>query len=857
MSYGLGIDLGTSFTRAAINRGGQSRMVSLGEQSVLMPSIVGVRPDGTLVVGRADATDDPGRTGRDFKRRLGDPTPLVLGGVPHSAVSLLAATLRSVIEILTAMEGAPPDRVVLTYPAVWGPYRREQFAEVPRLAGLDDVILMTEPEAAAQHYATRHPLADGQAFAIYDLGGGTFDSTVTRKTSSGMQILGLPEGVEWVGGVDFDEAVLAHVDQAVNGAISALDPREPIAARALQRIREECVRAKEQLSRDQATNIVVLLPHRHTQVRLTRAEFEATIQTPLEATLAALRRTIRSASVEIEDLAGVLLVGGSSRIPLISRMLGTDLGRPVLTDPRPQHCVALGAAVLAGAGLAGSNDRSSPRRPSRQLRRRIVAATATTALLVGGGAYAALQLAPSDGTDTPSTSDSGSGGLPVTGPVLGPGGRCLDITNAIPDDGAVVQLFGCNGSPAQNWTLQPDGTVQAFAKCLSTGPAATGAEAGALAVQLQTCAGTANQRWTLQNGAIVNQQADLCLKVVGDTDTDRTPLVATACGDQNDPLWSLPPNPASNAISASAAQLTPGRTIAGLGRRPQGIATSPDGRQIFVPNVVAETLSVIDTTTGTVVRKVEMPAAPQYVTVSPDGRRLYVTLNDPSAKVNSVQVVDTLTWSLVRRIKIGKQLFAPAVSPDGSLLYVPDHGWSRIVVLDTASYAVKAKIKVPTAPHGVVFSPDGLRAYAVDHESSVVTVLDVSTNRGVDQIPVGISPVAVAMAPDGRQLAVANYDAASVTLINLADNDVEAEIAVGKQPLSVAYAPDGRHLYAVNDGSDSLSVIDVGTGKVTSTVETGREPWTVALSPDGRHAYVVNATADTVTVFDTAADHSG
>jgi YVTN family beta-propeller protein len=720
VSYGLGIDLGTSFTRAAINRGGQSRMVSLGEQSVMMPSTVGVRADGTLVVGRTEATDDdPGRTGRDFKRRLGDPTPLVLGGQPHSAVSLLAATLRSVVEILTAMEGSPPDRVVLTYPAVWGPYRREQFTEVPRLAGLENVVLMTEPEAAARHYATRHSLADGQTFAIYDLGGGTFDSTVTRKTSSGMEILGLPEGVEWVGGVDFDEAVLAHVDQTLNGAISGLDPRDPIAARALQRIREECVRAKEQLSRDQATNIVVLLPHRHTQVRLTRAEFESRIYTPLEATLAALRRTIRSASVEIEALAGVLLVGGSSRIPLVSRMLSTDLGRPVLTDPRPQHCVALGAATLAGTGLVTSNDGSRSRPSNQYLHRRIVAATAATALLIGGGAYAALQFAPADG----------------------------DARNA-----------------------------------------------------------------------------------------------------------SLPTKPASSPISASADQVAPGRTISGLGRRPQGVAVGPDGRQVFVPNVVANTLSVIDTATETVVRTVQLPGTPQYVAVSPDGRRLYVTLNDPSAEQNSIQVVDTSTWSLVQQVKVGKQLFAPAVSPDGLLLYVPDHASSRIIVLDTTSYAVKAKIKVPTAPHGAAFAPDGRRAYVVNHETSGITVLDVASNRDVGKIVVGAGPVSVAVAPNGRQVAVSNYDAASVSFVNLDNDDAVTEVKVGTQPLSVAYAADGRHLYAVNDGSDTMSVIDTGTGRVTATVATGREPWTVAVTPDGRHAYVANATADTVTVFDTATE---
>jgi molecular chaperone DnaK len=439
VEYGVGIDLGTSFTRAAVNNGGQSRMLSLRNEMLLMPSVVTSRPDGTLVPGEDEPTGvEVNSVGRDFKRRLGDPTPLMLGGRPHSAVSLMTATLKSVIEMLVAAEGAAPDRVVLTYPAVWGHYRREQFEEVIRQAGLADVVIMTEPEAAATHYARRTRLPDGALVAIYDLGGGTFDTAIARATRAGIETLGHPEGMEWVGGVDFDAAVFAHVDRLVDGAYTALDPTDPAAAISLDRIRAACIRAKESLSRADSTNIPVQLPTRHTQVRITRSEFEAMIRPSIEATVAALRRSLASAEATPADLSGVLLVGGSSRIPLVSRLLSTELGRPVLVDAHPQHCVALGAAAVAGAGL-NQPVAVPPLRPSLR-HRRLAAATVVTVLAVGGGTFA-LHTLSGGSTATPRpaptqtrvsstpTSTAGRPGLPgvsstvsAVNPVVSPAG---------------------------------------------------------------------------------------------------------------------------------------------------------------------------------------------------------------------------------------------------------------------------------------------------------------------------------------------------------------------------------------------------------------------------------------------------
>ena len=237
MPYGVGIDLGTSFTSAAVHGPDGTWMVPLSAD-VVVPSVVYARPDGTLLTGTdaehaARAEGESGRVARGFKRRLGDPTPLVLGGAAYSPAALMAAQLRDVLAEVTRAMGGPPATVVLTCPAIWGPYRREHFAEVPRLAGVPASLLITEPEAAATHYSVERRLGDGEVVAVYDLGGGTFDTTILRMRSGGMEILGTPEGIEQLGGMDFDETLLAHVDDRLDGAVSALDRSDPAAAAAL------------------------------------------------------------------------------------------------------------------------------------------------------------------------------------------------------------------------------------------------------------------------------------------------------------------------------------------------------------------------------------------------------------------------------------------------------------------------------------------------------------------------------------------------------------------------------------------------------------------------------------------------
>jgi actin-like ATPase involved in cell morphogenesis len=350
VGYSLGVDLGTTFVAAAIATATRVTMVKLGNQSVVMPATVYLREDGTLVTGEAaslQAVSNPDRIGIEMKRRLGNPTPVELGGEPYNVTALLGALLQDVIQKVIDTEGAPPERLMLTHPANWGPFRRTLFEEVPQFAGLDNPPAVTEPEAVTAHYATSRTLADGATMAVYDLGGGTFDATILRTQPGGIEILGIPDGIDRLGGVDFDEAILSYVDYVADGALSGLDMRDPQAGTALSRLRQECMLAKEALSAQSETVIPVSLPDRQFDVRFTRSTFEEMVRGPIESTIAALTRTLESAQVKPAELSAVLLVGGSARIPLIARMLSAELGRPTVVDKEPKCAVALGAATLA------------------------------------------------------------------------------------------------------------------------------------------------------------------------------------------------------------------------------------------------------------------------------------------------------------------------------------------------------------------------------------------------------------------------------------------------------------------------------------------------------------------------------
>ncbi len=356
MPYQLGIDLGTTFTSAAVARDGRVQTINLGTRTAAMPSVVLIRENGDVLVGEAAesrALVEPARAAREFKRRLGDSTPINLGGTPYRAEVLTGFLLRAVHQRVVDRMGEQPDRVVLTHPATYSPSQLELLRGAARRAGIGEVELLSEPAAGAVHYASIEQVPAGAALAVYDFGGGTFEAAVVRRDTSRFELVGTPQGIARLGGIEFDLAVLGHVDDELGGRLSDLDPNDPQSLTTVGRARIDSRTAKELLSHDVETVIPITVGGTTSHVTLTRAQLEELIRPRVIETVDALQRAVVSAGLTMAAIDRVLLVGGSSRIPLVRDLVARVTGRPVASDLDPEHAVAMGAAAAA-SGLGTS-----------------------------------------------------------------------------------------------------------------------------------------------------------------------------------------------------------------------------------------------------------------------------------------------------------------------------------------------------------------------------------------------------------------------------------------------------------------------------------------------------------------------
>jgi molecular chaperone DnaK (HSP70) len=166
VGYVVGIDLGTVYSAAAVGRDGRVEIFDLGATASVIPSVVVVREDGEILTGEAAerrSVNDPARTAREFKRRLGDPVPIILGRTPYGAEALMAHLLRAVTDAVTEREGEPPLVIALTHPANYTDYKKGLLQDAAAQAGLDlsRVRLVSEPEAAAISYAAQQRVEPG------------------------------------------------------------------------------------------------------------------------------------------------------------------------------------------------------------------------------------------------------------------------------------------------------------------------------------------------------------------------------------------------------------------------------------------------------------------------------------------------------------------------------------------------------------------------------------------------------------------------------------------------------------------------------------------------------------------------
>jgi actin-like ATPase involved in cell morphogenesis len=348
----LSVDLGTSNTVAVLSAHGRAARVVEVDGSATMPSAVFASEDGSgLVVGRdaeRRARLDPSRFEPNPKRRVDEGT-LLLGDKVVTVTDALSGVLRRVAdETSRQLGGARPEEVRLTHPAQWGPVRRNVLLTAARSAGMgSNLVLVPEPVAAAAHFASfpRQGLALGQALAVYDLGAGTFDVAIVAATQHGFAVLaeaGLPD----LGGLDVDQALLEHVGRQVSHRDPGrwqrlLRPESTGDRRARRALQEDVKAAKEALSRHPQTEVP--MPEPFEDVLVTRVELEALIRPSMLRSVELLAATIRTTGLSPGRLAGIYLVGGSSRIPLVATLIAERLRVVPTSLDQPETAVALGA----------------------------------------------------------------------------------------------------------------------------------------------------------------------------------------------------------------------------------------------------------------------------------------------------------------------------------------------------------------------------------------------------------------------------------------------------------------------------------------------------------------------------------
>ena len=346
--FAIGIDLGTSNTVAVVRSpDGRTRPLLFDGQPIL-PSTVFVDESGRIHVGRDAqrmAQLDPARCEPNPKRRI-DEQAVLLGDRELPVVTLLAALLKEIAtKAVEAVGFLPP--AALTHPAAWGPTRRGVLLEAVKQAGWPPVKLVPEPIAAARYFAEvmRRPVPVSSALAVFDFGGGTLDVAVVRNDGNGFSVIGAG-GDERLGGLDLDEALVQHVGTLIGTQYPQiwqhLSQPTSTADRRYRRLFWEDVRgAKEMLSR--STNAPVPVPGVDQAVHLTREELERLTTPLLERAVAATQATVGQAGLRPDQLSGLFLVGGSSRVPLVARLLHAKLGVAPTVLEQPELPVAEGA----------------------------------------------------------------------------------------------------------------------------------------------------------------------------------------------------------------------------------------------------------------------------------------------------------------------------------------------------------------------------------------------------------------------------------------------------------------------------------------------------------------------------------
>ncbi|MGF1569077.1 MAG: Hsp70 family protein [Nodosilinea sp.] len=351
MGKAVGIDLGTTNSVVAALDNGQPWVIPDLDGELMLPSCVGQSDQGKLLVGTLALRQyaaAPERTVKSIKRHMGTEHSTILGERTYSPQEISAIILRTLKQQAEEALGEPVSQAVITVPAYFTDAQRQATKEAGEIAGLEVLQILNEPTAAALAYDLRTEAT--QRVLVYDLGGGTFDVSIVEITGEVTEVLA-SHGNNRLGGDDFDRQLMRHLADRFKQIHGVAVPEDAITQARLLRAAEAAkmalsdhsfVTVREPFLGSQGKTAL------HLEFELSRQDFEDLIRPLLRETLDAIDRALTDAGLESDDLDQVLLVGGSTRIPLVRHMVEDHLEQSPTDSVQPDLCVALGAAMQAG-----------------------------------------------------------------------------------------------------------------------------------------------------------------------------------------------------------------------------------------------------------------------------------------------------------------------------------------------------------------------------------------------------------------------------------------------------------------------------------------------------------------------------
>ena len=352
MAKVIGIDLGTTNSCVAVLEGGEPTVIANAEGMRTTPSVVGFKKDGERLVGetaKRQAVTNPDRTISSIKRHMGENYKVTIDGKDYTPQDISAMILTKLKNDAESYLGEKVTEAVITVPAYFSDAQKQATKDAGKIAGLDVKRIINEPTAASLAYGLDKE-EGSHKILVYDLGGGTFDVSILELGDGVFEVLAT-NGDTHLGGDDFDEVILNYL--ADNFAKEhGVDLRAD--KMALQRLKEAAEKAKKELSGSQTTNInlpfitVTADGPLHMNEDLTRAKFDQLTGHLVERTIGPMKKAMADAGVSNSDIAKVILVGGSTRIPAVQEAVKKVTGKDPFKGINPDECVAIGAAIQAG-----------------------------------------------------------------------------------------------------------------------------------------------------------------------------------------------------------------------------------------------------------------------------------------------------------------------------------------------------------------------------------------------------------------------------------------------------------------------------------------------------------------------------